>query len=254
MILLKTFFKDNLEVNILKTRKQMGEIAAEDTINCIKNILKTKETVRIIFAAAPSQNEFLNSLSRSKEIDWSQVEAFHMDEYVGLPANAPQGFGNFLNRSIFSKLPFKRVCYINGWQNPEITCKEYAKLISEKTIDIVCMGVGENGHIAFNDPSVADFNDTHVIKKVKLEEACRRQQVNDGCFKQIEDVPEFALTLTVPTLFSCENIFCVVPAKTKAQAVYNMLNCEINEKCPATVLRKHNKAKLYLDTESSALL
>lgn len=250
------FKKDNLKIEIYKTRKEMGKNAARDTADCIKMLLGKKEYVRMIFAAAPSQNEFLEALAADKSIEWSRIEAFHMDEYVGLPSDAPQGFGNFLNRAIFSKVPFKNVNYINetGKNEIEAACKEYSEKISSAPVDIVCMGVGENGHIAFNDPDVADFNDSTVIKKVKLDEICRNQQVNDGCFKTINDVPEYALTLTIPTLFNCENIFCVVPSKTKAQAVYNMLHWDIDEKCPATILRKHTNAKLYLDENSSIML
>lgn len=251
---MKKIKKDNLQVQIYETRKEMGIAAAKDTAECIKRLIKEKGKLRMIFAAAPSQNEFLEALISDKDIDWSKIDAFHMDEYVGLPVDAPQGFGNFLNRAIFSRVPFKSVSYINGQQEPDKTCSEYTKKITSAPIDIVCMGVGENGHIAFNDPPVADFNDTAVIKKVKLDEICRNQQVNDGCFEKIDDVPQYALTLTVPTLMACEYVFCVVPAATKAQAVYDMLNGKIEEKCPATALRKHNKAMLYLDADSSALL
>lgn len=246
--------KDKLEIEIFETRKEMGEVAAKETADCIKKLLNEKETIRMIFAAAPSQNEFLEALVADKDIDWTRIEAFHMDEYVGLPKEAPQGFGNFLDRAIFSKVPFKSVSYINGQIDADEACVDYADKIGQASIDIVCMGVGENGHIAFNDPPVADFEDKAVIKKVKLDEVCRQQQVNDGCFASIDAVPQYALTLTIPTLFACENVFCVVPAKTKAQAVYNMLNWEINEKCPATILRKHDNAKLYLDRDSSSLL
>ena len=246
--------KDNLNVSIYESRPAMGKAAASDVAACIKQCLEKKETIRMIFAAAPSQNEFLEALTADESIEWNRIEAFHMDEYVGLPKDAPQGFGNFLDRAIFSKVPFKSVSYINGQIDGEEACKEYAAKISTAPIDIVCMGVGENGHIAFNDPPVADFEDKAVIRRVQLDEVCRQQQVNDGCFATIDDVPKYALTLTIPTLFACEYVFCVVPAKTKAQAVYNMLHWDINEKCPATVLRRHDKAKLYLDGDSSALL
>lgn len=251
---MKTLKKDNLDVKIYESRKEMGVCAAAEAAECIKKLIKQRGKIRMIFAAAPSQNEFLEALISDKDIDWSKIDAFHMDEYVGLPADAPQGFGNFLDRAIFSKVPFNSVSYINGQQDPEMTCKEYAEKLTAAPIDIVCMGVGENGHIAFNDPPVADFNDKEVIKKVELDEICRNQQVNDGCFAKLDDVPKFALTLTVPTLMACEYVFCVVPAKTKAQAIFDMLNGEIGEKCPATALRNHVNAKLYLDADSSALL
>ncbi len=251
---MKSFEKDNLKVNIYDTRKLMGEAAAKDVAAKLKDLLAKKETVRMIFAAAPSQNEVLETLVNDKSIAWDRVDAFHMDEYVGLPSDAPQGFGNFLNNAIFSKLPFKSVTYINGQINPKEACEEYAKKLTTAPVDIVLMGVGENGHIAFNDPPVADFNDKEVIKPVMLDEICRNQQVNDGCFKTINDVPTHALTLTVPTLFNADYLFCVVPAKTKANAVFNMINGEISEKCPASILRKHNNAVLYLDLDSAGNL
>lgn len=251
---MKSFEKDNLKVNIYDTRKLMGEAAAKDVAAKLKDLLAKKETVRMIFAAAPSQNEVLETLVNDKSIAWDRVDAFHMDEYVGLPVDAPQGFGNFLNNAIFSKLPFKSVTYINGQIDPKIACTEYADKLSAAPVDIVLMGVGENGHIAFNDPPVADFNDKEVIKPVKLDEICRNQQVNDGCFKNINEVPTHALTLTVPTLFNADYLFCVVPAKTKANAIFSMINGDISEKCPASILRKHNNAVLYLDTDSASNL
>ena len=178
-----------------------------------------------------------------------------MDEYVGLPKDAPQGFGNFLKAAIFDKVPFKSVNYIaaDGESDEEI-CRRYSSLIKENPIDIVCLGIGENGHIAFNDPWVAKFDDEQVVKVVDLDEVCRGQQVNDGCFESIDLVPKQAMTLTCPTLTRAPHLFCIVPAKTKAQAVYNTINGEISEDCPATILRKQNDATLYLDGDSSALI
>ena len=139
-------------------------------------------------------------------------------------------------------------------KDADAECERYAKILADNPTDIVVMGIGENGHIAFNDPPVADFNDKKAVKPVQLDEICRNQQVNDGCFAKIEDVPKTAITLTVPTLFKGDHLFCIVPAKTKANAVRATVCDEINEKCPATVLRLHKNAKLYLDMDSSALL
>jgi glucosamine-6-phosphate deaminase len=197
----------------------------------------------------------LYALATDKEIPWNRVNAFHMDEYIGLPASAPQGFGNFLRDHIFGLADFKTVNYINiSAEDAVAECERYSRLLAEYPTDIVVMGIGENGHIAFNDPPVADFNDKKAVKPVALDEICRNQQVNDGCFAKIEDVPTTAITLTVPTLFAGDYLFCIVPAKTKANAVYATINNEINEKCPATVLRLHKNAILYLDGDSSALL
>jgi len=253
--MLKELQKDKLNVLIFETRAEMGKKAGNDAAECIKKLLSEKEEVNMIFAAAPSQNETLASLITAQDIDWSRVNAFHMDEYIGLSPNAPQGFGNFLKNAIFSKLPFKSINYIYAEdETAEETCARYTKLIEENPIDIVCLGIGENGHIAFNDPWVADFKDGKVIKKVELDEVCRQQQVNDGCFSKLDDVPKYALTLTVPTLFNADYLFCTVPAPTKADAVYKTVNNDINEELPATIMRMHNNAIMYCDKDSGAKL
>ncbi len=252
---MKTFRKDELTVKIYDTRAQSGLDAARDAADLLRRLLKEKESLRCIFAAAPSQNEFLASLCSEEGIDWSRVTAFHMDEYVNLDAAAPQGFGNFLRRHIFDLLPFAEVNFLDGnAEDIEAECARYSALLNEAPIDIVFMGIGENGHIAFNDPPVADFNDKAAVKVVKLDEICRNQQVHDGCFAQLEDVPTHALTLTVPTLAKPAHQFCIVPAATKAKAVYDTLNGPIAETCPASILRRCPGAVLYLDADSASLL
>ena len=253
-MLTRTFKADKLSVNIYDTRRNMGEAAASDIASCIKKLLLQKDFIYMIFAAAPSQNEMLESLIADKEIEWNRVHALHMDEYVALPADAPQGFGNFLRRAIFDKVPFASVNLIGTDADSEATCRRYDALLAANKVDIVCMGIGENGHIAFNDPHVADFNDPCRIKKVDLDQKCRQQQVNDGCFASLDQVPTHALTLTVPTLYNVENIFCVVPAATKAEAVRNTVNGPVSEKCPASILRTHDNAVLYTDSDSASLL
>lgn len=246
--------KDNLNVKIYDTRKQMGEKAAEEAAAYLKSLLSKQEQVNIIFAAAPSQNEFLESLSVTPGIKWSRINALHMDEYIGLDKDAPQGFGNFLKERIFDKVPFKSVHYLNGQDpDPIHACQVYEKVLSEFPVDIVFMGIGENGHIAFNDPHVANFNDTKRVKIADLDDRCRHQQVNDGCFKHINEVPTHALTLTVPALLKAARIFCIVPAQTKAWAVKETLTGKISEHCPASVLRTHPHATLYVDNDSAAL-
>lgn len=243
---------DMLSYKVYQTRAQMGAAAASDAAEYIKNLLNEKSEINIIFAAAPSQNEMLAGLIAS-DIDFSKINAFHMDEYIGLPADAPQLFANFLKNALFSKVSFKSVNLIDSTAtDPEAECDRYAALLEKFPPDVVCMGIGENGHIAFNDPGtgMADFSDPKTVKKVVLDDVCRNQQVNDGCFSSLSDVPNYALTLTVPTLFAGKRIFCVVPAKTKADAVKNTLYGEINESCPATVLRNHTDATLYCDADS----
>ena len=253
-MLIKSFKVDRLSVKVFDSRESMGEAAASEAATCLRDSLSKKEEVNVVFAAAPSQNEFLASLSKAEGIDWGRVTALHMDEYVGLPEDAPQGFGNFLRRAIFDKVPFKEVFYIGSQLPKEEAVARYDKILSERHIDIVFMGIGENGHIAFNDPHVADFNDPLRVKEVDLDLKCRTQQVHDGCFETLEDVPEYALTLTCPVLFGADHLFCVVPAKTKAEAARAMLRGPVTEACPASTLRRHDSAVLYLDQDSGSLV
>lgn len=252
---MKAFKKDELEVRAYCDRKAMGEAAARDISAKIKELLNEKEHINMIFAAAPSQNDVLLALVNDESIDWSRVNAYHMDEYVGLAADAPQGFGNFLRDHIFGLVHFRSVNYIDcSAKDAEAECERYSALLNANPTDIVVMGIGENGHIAFNDPGVADFNDKKVVKVVELDAVCRQQQVNDGCFERLSDVPTHALTLTVPTLVKAPWLFCIVPVKTKARAVYETVNGEICEACPASILRTKENSILYLDNESSSLL
>ena len=253
-MLTKSFKADKLSVNVYDTRKNMGIAAAADVAACIKAELAVKPEIYMIFAAAPSQNEMLEALIAEEGIEWNRIHALHMDEYVNLASDAPQGFGNFLRRAIFDKVPFASVNLIGTDADSEATCRRYDELLSEHPVDIVCMGIGENGHIAFNDPHVADFNDPMKIKKVDLDLKCRQQQVNDGCFACLDEVPTHALTLTIPTLYNVKNIFCVVPAASKAEAVKNTVVGPVSEVCPASILRTHENAVLYTDTDSAALL
>ena len=252
---MKKFNCDKLRVGIYSSRDEMGQSAARDVSAMIARLLEKKETINMIFAAAPSQNEVLASLLADKSIDWSRINAYHMDEYVGLSPDAPQGFGNFLRDRLFGKVPFKSVNYIDcSAKDAEAEAERYGELLRKNPTDIVVMGIGENGHIAFNDPPVANFNDKKAAKVVKLDEICRNQQVNDGCFKKLSDVPTHAITLTVPTLFNADHLFCIVPAKTKAEAVKKTLYESIDEHCPASILRTHKDAELYLEPESASLL
>ena len=252
--MIKELKKDNLLCKIYKTRNEMGDAAAEDIHNKILELLKEKEVINMIFAAAPSQNEVLASLIQKTDIPWNRINAFHMDEYIGLDHAAPQKFGTFLKNAIFDKVPFKNVYLINSSSTSMEECERYTRLLQKNPVDIVCLGIGENGHIAFNDPDVADFNDKSLVKVVELDDICRQQQVNDGCFAHIDNVPKTALTLTIPALTAGNYMFCVVPAATKANAVNNTINGPISERCPASVLRTHENAILYCDSDSGAKL
>ena len=249
--MLKEFWTDKLHVRVFASRASMGACAGTEAAECIKKLLSQKEEINVMFAAAPSQNEMLASLCADAGVDWSRVNAFHMDEYVDLDPAHPSGFRNFLKRAIFDRFPFKSVHLIDGnTGDAEGAADDYAALLRAHPLDVCLMGIGENGHIAFNDPPVADFQDPKWVKVVELEERCRVQQVHDGCFERLEDVPTHALTVTVPALMNAREIFCTVPAPTKAEAARAMLTGEIAVSCPASILRTHCSARLYLDNDS----
>ena len=246
---------DNLTVKIYPDRKNMGEAAALVAAERIRELLKEQEQLNMIFAAAPSQNEFLSALIQQAGMDWTRINAFHMDEYIGLPAGHKALFSSFLQGKIFNHLPFRSINYINGnASDAHQECERYASLLLQYPTDIVCMGIGENGHIAFNDPHVADFNDPQKVKIVDLDHACRQQQVNDGCFEALDKVPTHAITLTIPALIVPKHIYCMVPGKNKAMAAKRTLFDSIDEECPASVLRHHPGAVLFLDEESASLI
>ncbi|MEW6507340.1 MAG: glucosamine-6-phosphate deaminase [Bacteroidota bacterium] len=252
---MKNFLVDRLNVIITENRNELGLLAAENLRSLINSLLQVKENIRMVFAAAPSQNEFLKELIAFKNIDWSKITAFNMDEYVSMGPGFDKLFSRYLNDNIFSKVKFRKVNLIDSFV-PDIRkeCDLYEKLLREDVIDIACMGIGENGHIAFNDPPVADFNDFRFVKVVELDNECRQQQVNDGCFNVIDEVPKTAITLTIPALISCSHLSVIAPGYRKAEAVRNTLTGDISTKCPASILRTHSNAVLYLDNDSSGLL
>ena len=242
---------DRLKIRVFPDRKAMGTAAASDVAGRISSLQASQPRVRIVFAAAPSQDDVLESLREAGAIDWSRVTAFHMDEYVGLAPDHPASFVRYLREHLMDQVKPGEIHFIDGSANPKEECTRYGALLGKAAIDIVILGIGENGHIAFNDPPVADFEDPEVIKEVKLDEACRQQQVNDGCFPALDDVPRTALSLTIPTLMAARHLFCVVPGPRKAPAVKRALEGEIATACPATVLRRHPDCTLYLDRDSA---
>ena len=253
---IRTIRKDELTVRVFDNRTTMGLAAAEEGAAMIRAVAAKKEEINIIFAAAPSQNDFLDALCAMKDLPWERINAFHMDEYIGLPADAPQGFANFLRRAIFDRMPFKQVYYMNGQSaDPKAECERYTALLSQHPTDIIFMGIGENGHIAFNDPPVADFNDPHNMKVVELESRCRQQQVNDGCFATLDDVPTHAYTLTIPLMMRVPNMLLVVPTKLKAQAIRDTVRGPITTAVPASIIRTHKGGvTMYTDEPAVSLL
>ena len=206
----------------------------------------------MIFAAAPSQNETLETLSQAPGIDWSRVVGLHMDEYIGLAPDSPQRFSRYLYDHLVSKVSFKEFLYLDDIRlalGPEDIIKRYTEILSAAPVDLVCMGIGENGHIAFNDPPV-DFSDPRLVKVVDLDDVCRQQQVNDGCFPEFGAVPKQAVSLSVTALMNAKSLVCAVPAATKRAAVMRTVSGGISGECPATVLRRHADAVLYADADS----
>ena len=242
---------DGVIVHVAESRTAMGEQAAVGIANEIRTLLAQRSGIRMVFASAPSQAEMLAALRCEKDIDWNRVTAFHMDEYIGLPPDSPQRFGNWLREAIFDHLPFRAVHLIDPGDDPARSAAEYSAKLNEAPIDIVCCGIGVNGHLAFNDPP-ADFDDPLTVKIVDLDEQCRQQQVDDRCFPTLDRVPTHALTMTVPALLSAQTIFGTVPGPAKREAVRRALLDPIDPTCPASALRRHPRCTLYLDRDSSA--
>jgi glucosamine-6-phosphate deaminase len=241
-----------MRVHIAETRAELGRLAARDIAESLREGLLRKDHLRLILAAAPSQSEMLAALRCEPEIDWKRVTAFHMDEYIGLQKNAPQRFANWLEREFVHHLPSIRFEPINPRNDPEAACRAYASLLAAAPIDFVLLGIGTNGHLAFNDPP-ANLNDPRPVKVVTLDQMCREQQVLDGCFATLDDVPKRAITLTIPTLLGGHELFCCVPGRHKSAAVQAALESPIGGDRPATALRTHPRCTLYLDRESSSI-
>lgn len=254
MSVIKEGKAEKLEVKIYKNREELGKEAADMVADKIRELHQTQEFVNVIFAAAASQNEFLARLI-TLDVDWTRINAFHMDEYIGLPAGAPQHFSYFLGQRIFDQVPFANVFCLNGTvEDTEKECERYSALLLEYPTDITCMGIGENTHLAFNDPFVADFNESKLVKVVKLQVESRQQQVNEGCFAFLNEVPEIAYTLTVPALLKAKAIYSMVPGPSKSEAVYHTLVDEVSEQYPSTILRTLSNAWLLLDEDSAKMV
>lgn len=242
-----------MDVCVAESRSELGQLAARDIGAAIRRALRNKPHLRMILAAAPSQSEMLDALVCEPGIEWPRVTAFHMDEYIDLPADAPQRFSKWLVNAFFDRVPLAKVNLIEPGFDADVACRKYALLLGEHPIDIVLLGIGTNGHLAFNDPP-ADLEDPFAVRVVELDTMCREQQVLDGCFARLEDVPKRAITLTVPTLLAGGELFCCVPGRHKSAAVKAMMESPISGACPATALRTHSQCTVYLDRESSALL
>jgi len=251
---LSAYTVDSLAVEIYPDKLALGQAAADFVAGHIRTAITERGHSRVIFATGASQYDFLASLIAQPDIDWPRVTAFHLDEYVGIAADHPASFRRYLQERLFSRLPFAAVHLLTGdAPDPAAECRRYAALLAAAPIDIACVGIGENGHLAFNDPP-ADFTTRAAVHIVELDEACRRQQVGEGHFPSLAAVPPQALSMTVPAILAAQVISCVVPDARKAEAVSCTLQGPIDPTCPASAMRSHPHCRLYLDRASAGLL
>lgn len=243
---------DLLQVHVHADRAAAGVAAAREAAEAIRGAIAMRGAARVILACAPSQSEMLAAL-RAQVVEWPRVTVFHMDEYVGLPATHPASFRHYLREHLLRHVTVAAFHPLAGEAADHAAeVRRYAALLAEAPIDLVCLGIGENGHLAFNDPPVADFSDPAVVKVVTLDEACRRQQVHDLCFATPDLVPREALTLTIPALLSARRVVGTVPGPRKAAAVQAALTGPVSTACPASILRTHRSATLHLDRAAAA--
>jgi glucosamine-6-phosphate deaminase len=251
---IREFRVDNLAVEVYGDKQELGQAAAARAARFIADALAREGRARIIVGTGPSQNEVIRTLTESP-LDWRRVEVFHMDEYVGIAASHPASFRRWLREHVVDRVHPGRVYYLEGdASDVAAECRRYAALLSEAPVDVCLAGFGENGHIAFNDPHEADFNDAEAVKAVTLDERCRAQQVGEGHFPDVAAVPARAVTLTCPALMAAQHVVCSVPDRRKADAVRRALEGPVTERCPASVLRTHADSALFLEPESAGAL
>jgi glucosamine-6-phosphate deaminase len=253
--LINSFRADELNVNVYDSRSKLGTAAAAAIAFEIRWLIEKQGRAVVIFASAPSQNEFLSALVEAPGIDWSRVVAFHLDEYLGMDKDAPQSFRRFLIDRLVNKVPLGEFHGLRGEAaDGDSEARRYAQLLAANPPDFAVLGIGENGHLAFIDPPFCNFEDPEAVKVVELDEVCRRQQVNDGAFATVEEVPANALSLTIPTLMAIPKLFAIVPGSAKRQAIKSAIEGPIATTCPASILRRHSNAQIYIDSDSAELL
>ena len=251
----RDFTADELSVRVFDDVQTLATAAAMDAAGAIRHAIDDRGAANIILATGNSQLVFLAALIEHRDVDWSRVTAFHMDEYVDLPPTHTASFQRYMREKVAAMIPVKEFHYLNGdTGDAQAEADRYAGLLRSHPLDLCVCGIGENGHLAFNDPPVADFNDPADVKIVALEPASRRQQVAEGHFATIDDVPTHAITVTIPALLQAARVLVIVPEARKAQPVYDALYGPISTACPASILRRQSHATLYLDRDSSALL
>jgi glucosamine-6-phosphate deaminase len=246
-----------LTVRVYDSIDALAVAAAADAIGVVSGAIDERGHANVMLATGTSQLVFLARLveAAGTTVDWSRVTGFHMDEYVGLPAAHPASFKRYMRERVVAHLPFGEFHYVNGSApDPGAEAARYATLLEEHPVDLCCLGIGENGHLAFNDPPVADFDDPLVVKVVELDDRCKLQQVGEGHFATIADVPPRAITVTVPGLLRARHTLAIVPEARKAEPVRAALEGPVTTACPASILRRQPRATLFLDTDSASLL
>ena len=252
---LRFFQVDKARVYVYQSKRDTSEAAALEAATILRSALAQRGSARIIVGTGNSQDDMIAALVQAPDLDWSKMEIFHMDEYVGMSAEHPASFRRWLKTHLVDVVHPAKAHYLQG-DAPDLSqeCERYAALLHAAPIDICFIGFGENGHIAFNDPEVADFHDPLAVKPVTMDERCRRQQVGEGHFPSLDAMPKQALSLTCPELLRAEHWICTVPDRRKAEAVKNALTGPISETCPSSSVRTHPAAAVYLDADSASLL
>jgi glucosamine-6-phosphate deaminase len=243
-----------IDVQVFADKEMLGTASASFVAERVKRAIAARGDASVIFATGASQYEYLAALLQREDVDWSRVTAFHLDEYLKLPEDHPASFRRYLRERLFDHLPFGAVHLLDGNAvDPQAECSRYEALLAAHEVDVACIGIGENGHLAFNDPP-ADFETSRLVHVVTLDEACRQQQVGEGHFAKAADVPAQALSLSIPAILKAQTVSCVVPDRRKASAVHCTLEGPIAPACPASALRRHKDCHLFLDVDSASLL
>jgi glucosamine-6-phosphate deaminase len=241
-----------MRFSIFRTKQEMGATAAADGASFIRQAIEQRGHANIILATGASQFEMLAALVK-EDVDWTKVTGFHLDEYIGLPATHPASFRKYLKERFVEKVQIKTFHFINGKNEPTTECQRVGEIIEQHPIDVAFVGIGENGHLAFNDPP-ADFKIEEPYLIVKLDEACRRQQLGEGWFKTLDDVPHQAISMSIQQILKSKAIICTVPDSRKAEAVKKVVEGKVTPDVPASILREHPITMLYLDENSAAFL
>lgn len=252
---IQQFQVGTMKLKIYPTRELMGAAAARAVAEALKDLGRSNKTIASIFATGASQLDTLESLTKIEGLPWDQVRGFHMDEYIGLPVDHRASFRGYLRKYLTSKVRMNEFFEVDGTaSDPEQVCRLYAENLRSSKPQLCLLGIGENGHLAFNDPGVADFYDPADVKIIRLDDACRKQQAAEGWFNTPEDVPEFAISLTIPTLLRVPKLIVSVPGSRKAEIMRRTIEEAISTECPATILRTHPDVTVYLDRDSAAQL